>query len=175
MKHPKSHLSTVVLLFVAIAVIACAPAAEPPEPEETATAEAELEAINKLREEFVRVNNTNNASAIATFYTDDTVVMPPNDQTITGKQGIESWHQTLWDQFTTELTVSHVETQVVGDWAFDRATYTIKVTPKAGGESMEDAGRYLEILQKQADGSWRIARDIWSSRLRNRFWVSVTE
>ncbi len=42
MRYPKSHPSTVVLLFVAIAVIACEPATEQPEPEEKATAEAEL-------------------------------------------------------------------------------------------------------------------------------------
>ena len=34
MRYPKSHLSTVVLLFVAIAIVACEPAAEQPQPAE---------------------------------------------------------------------------------------------------------------------------------------------
>ena len=49
MRYPKSHLSTVVLLFVAIAIVACEPAAEQSQPAENATAEADLQALNKLR------------------------------------------------------------------------------------------------------------------------------
>ena len=163
MRYLKSHLSTVVLLFVAIAVVACEPAAEQPQPAENATAEADLQALNKLREEFVSVHNTNDASTLATLYTDDGILMPPNAQAATGKQAIESWFQTSFDQFTAELTLSSVDLQVAGDWAFERGTYTINLTPKAGGESMEDNGKYIVIPQKQADGSWRLARDIWNS------------
>jgi len=36
------------------------------------------------------------------------------------------------------------------------------VTPKAGGESIQLEGKYLVVFQKQPDGSWKAARDIWN-------------
>jgi ketosteroid isomerase-like protein len=68
---------------------------------------------------------------------------------------------------------------VTGDWGFDRGTYTITPTPKVAGEAAEGAsieqseigreldyaqtGKYLWILKRQPDGSWKIARGMWSS------------
>jgi ketosteroid isomerase-like protein len=28
---------------------------------------------------------------------------------------------------------------------------------------MDEAGKYITIYQRQADGSWKMARDIWNS------------
>jgi ketosteroid isomerase-like protein len=40
----------------------------------------------------------------------------------------------------------------------------VHVTPKTAGASMVmQNGKYLVILQKQTDGSWKIARDINNS------------
>lgn len=40
------------------------------------------------------------------------------------------------------------------------------MTPKTGkGKPMSDKGKYIVVLQKQADGSWKIVRDISNSDL----------
>jgi hypothetical protein len=48
-----------------------------------------------------------------------------------------------------------------GDRAFERGTDAI--TPKAGGEPMQDIGKYATIHQRQPGGAWCLARGIWSS------------
>ena len=37
------------------------------------------------------------------------------------------------------------------------------LTPKAGGEPTEDSGKWLGILKRQPNGSWKVHRDIWNS------------
>ncbi len=151
----RSHLALSCLLFIA----SCTPVVV----WETAETEADVEAINSLRDEFIALDNASDAAGLASLYTNDAVLMPPNEAAVTGNQAIESWFQTTFDQFTSEITLASEELEVVGDWAFDRGAYLIVLTPKAGGEGAEDRGKYITILRKQAEGSWKMARDIWNS------------
>ena len=151
----RSHLALSFLLFIA----SCTPVVV----WETAETEADVEAINSLRDEFIVLDNAGDAAGVASLYTNDAVLMPPNEAAVTGNQAIESWSQITFDQFTSELTLAPEEVEVVGDWAFERGTYMIALTPKADGEPMEDRGKYIVILRKQVDGSWKMARDIWNS------------
>jgi ketosteroid isomerase-like protein len=50
------------------------------------------------------------------------------------------------------------ELEVKGDWAFARSYLQVAMTPPHG-ETILPAGWALSILQKGADGRWRIARD----------------
>ncbi|MEE8586821.1 MAG: hypothetical protein V3T83_18425 [Acidobacteriota bacterium] len=63
-----------------------------------------------------------------------------------------------------KIAAEGLEVEVAGDWAFDRGTYTITLTPKAGGEPVfEDEAKYLTITKRQPDGSWKIYRTISNS------------
>ncbi len=154
----RSHLSLLLLLFIA----ACAPALEELV-EEASTTEADVEAINQLPATFAAALNAGDLDGIMAGFTDDAVRMPPNAPAIIGKESIRSLMQTNLEQNTYQLDNPPEEVQVSGDLAFARGTYTVTVTPKAGGESIQREGKYLVIFQKQADGSWKIARDIWNS------------
>ncbi len=151
----RSHLALSFLLFIA----SCTPVVVW-EPAET---EADVDAINSLRDKFIALDNASDAAGLASLFTNDAVLMPPNQAAVTGNQAIESWFQTTFDQFTTEFTVASEELEVVGDWAFDWGAYMTALTPKAGGEATEDRGKYIVILRKQVDGSWRIVKNIWNS------------
>ena len=39
----------------------------------------------------------------------------------------------------------------------------LTLTPKAGGDSVEDHGKYIDLLRRQTSGSWKFARLIWNS------------
>jgi len=89
--------------------------------------------------------------------------MPPNAPAAVGKEAIKSAWQASFDQFASELTITTEETETAGDWTFGRGTYTVVLTPKAGGEPTEDTGKWLSISRRQTDGSWKIHRHIWNS------------
>jgi ketosteroid isomerase-like protein len=66
--------------------------------------------------------------------------------------------------FSAQFSLSPEEVQLAGtDWAFERGDYAITLTPKAGGDPIEDAGKYITLYQRQAGGRWLMARDIWNS------------
>ena len=48
--------------------------------------------------------------------------------------------------------------------AYSVGTYRLTLTPKkAGAKALPtEEGKYLEVLKKQADGSWKILHDMWS-------------
>ncbi len=92
--------------------------------------------------------------------TADTVFMPPNQSRHEGKENVRAWINEFPE--TTSLTVTPVEIQGRGDLAFARGAYTFTVVPP-GMDPISDSGNYIEIWQKQTDGSWLILRDIWNS------------
>ena len=50
------------------------------------------------------------------------------------------------------------EITVSGEFAYEWGTYRGSVRPRAGGEAMSYHGKLLRILQRQADGSWKMHR-----------------
>ncbi len=151
------HLSLLSLLLIA----GCTPT----EPVEEATStEADVEAINKASDEFVAAAKANDTEGLVSVYAADAVLMPPNDPAAKGSEAVRAWMQSFLDQFTIEdFSISAEEVVVTGDWAFRRGTFTMTLSPAVGGEQTQDAGKFIEIWQRQADGSWKIARDIWNS------------
>jgi len=149
------------LILLSLLLIAGCTPTEPVE--EASTTEADVEAIHQLPATFAAALNAGDLDGIMAGFTDDAVRMPPNASAIIGKESIRSLLQTNLEQNTYQLDNPPEEVQVSGDLAFARGTYTVTVTPKAGGESIQREGKYLVIFQKQPDGSWKIARDIWNS------------
>ena len=154
---------TPIVLTLALVLAACEPA-----PQEVAVpaapSQAEVEAaLNSLDEAFASAFNAGDAAAAAALYADDAVLMPPNAPAVTGKEAIQSFWKSGFDQFAGELSLTPAEVEVADDWAFSRGTYAGKSTPKAGGKPIEDTGNGLTIYKRQPDGSWKFARDIWNS------------
>jgi len=125
--------------------------------------EADQAQIDKLRDAFISAFNAGDAETIADQYAPDAVVLPQNQQAVTGHDAIVSLNKATFDQYTPKISVTSAETKIFGDVAFDRGTYTIELTPKAGGNPINDEGKYLIIIQRQPDGSWKVTRDIDNS------------
>jgi uncharacterized protein (TIGR02246 family) len=125
--------------------------------------EVDLKAIDSVRDAHVAAVNAGDARAWAEQFTDDGVQMPPNMPVNVGRSAIESWSKGFMDLFGLEFALSVEEVRVLGGWAFERGTYTIVFSPKSGGPSMQDAGKYITIYQRESGESWRMARDIWNS------------
>jgi uncharacterized protein (TIGR02246 family) len=120
-------------------------------------------AIDRLREAHVATVNAGDADGWVACFADDGIQMPPNFGTNAGKAAIRGWNKGFLGLFSCQLKLSVDEVQVVADWAFERGRYDITLAPKSGGASVDDNGKYITVYQRQPDGGWRIARDIWNS------------
>jgi uncharacterized protein (TIGR02246 family) len=128
----------------------------------------ELEALDSLREAHVAALNAGDSDAWAACFSADAVQMPPNFSANIGADAIRGWSGGMLGAFSAEFSLSPEEVQLTGDdWAFERGGYAITLTPKAGGDPIQDPiqdnGKYITLYQRQADGAWRMARDIWNT------------
>ena len=62
------------------------------------------------------------------------------------------------------ITEDRSKIVIEGNWAFDRGIWIEKRTPKDGGETTEVSFGILQLYQRQADGSWKLARSIWNTK-----------
>lgn len=123
-----------------------------------------LDAIDRVRDDHVAAINANDADAWARCFTTDGVQMPPNDAANIGIDAILAWSTGLLTVFCAEFSLNVDEVELTGErWALERGSYTIALTAKAGGPPHSDSGKYMTIYERQTDGSWLMARDIWNS------------
>jgi uncharacterized protein (TIGR02246 family) len=155
-----------------IAALAC----QPPAKTETATLGAASEAaapaglsaadeaaVRGVDESWAKAATAGDANAVGALYASDATIMAPGMASVKGEA------TKFWSDFFTsmnvkaELTTATVEGR--GDLAFANGTYRMTLTPKKPGAKAypTEEGKYLEVLKKQADGSWKIAYDIWNA------------
>ena len=56
---------------------------------------------------------------------------------------------------TSATRNSMQEVGVGGDWAFSRGVYTYNMMPSQGGDPAVFNGKFMTILRRQPDGSWK--------------------
>ncbi|SNS44793.1 YybH family protein [Tropicimonas sediminicola] len=61
----------------------------------------------------------------------------------------------------TAMEIDPIDIEIAGDWAFSRGVYSS--TRMRDGQEMELDGKFLTILKRQDDGTWKIYRDCFNS------------
>jgi uncharacterized protein (TIGR02246 family) len=121
-------------------------------------------AIAKLRTAYQAAESTQDAAAIAKLYSPDGVEMPPNAPAAKGRAAIEAFHKAFAQQFMLHgMTITPAETKVHGDYAYDIGTYTQALMPMKGGAVVDDHGKYVVLLKKDASGNWWVTHAIYNS------------
>jgi uncharacterized protein (TIGR02246 family) len=152
------------LMLSLLALAACAPAAEEVAVVETGpSVEADVAAIQQLISDEVAAVAAGDLEAWLALFTEDVVMMPANEPTVTGKDAVRAWGQPLFEGFDIEETQSPEELEIAGGWAFTVTTFTFQATPHEGGDTTVESGRIMWIMRRQPDGGWKAARLIWNS------------
>ena len=129
--------------------------------------EADIAAIEDALNQYALALNTGDLELWLSLHTDDIVKMPPGAPAIFGIEELRAHNESGFDNFTFEMTTYPEETQVSGDLGYNWCTYTVSMTPKAGGETIiaEPDGKALGIYKRQADGSWKLSHDCYNSNV----------
>jgi len=120
-------------------------------------------AIERLFERFTSAFNAKDLETLEASYSEDALLIPPGQTSIRGADAIIQgmWAPTF-DAFDVEAALPIHEIEVAGDWAFVRGTYRLRLDPVGGGDPLHEQGRYIDVVRKDADGPWKIARAIWN-------------
>jgi uncharacterized protein (TIGR02246 family) len=124
------------------------------------TARAEIEAANK---ELLAALSNGDAAGVASCYTEDAKLLPPNSEILEGKEAIQAFWQGGIDMGIKEAELKTALVEAQGDAAYEIGTYTLTIEPP-GGPVITDKGKYLVIWKRQ-DGSWKLHADSFHTSL----------
>jgi uncharacterized protein (TIGR02246 family) len=133
-------------------------------PQTQPQAETESVAINALYTEWSKATATRGAEGYISFFVADGAVLPPNASPVEGHEAIREWIQKELDTYTVkDARFLPGPLRITNGWAMRRFTISGKRVPKKGGDPVSFNNKYLDVLQKQADGSWKFVCRMWSS------------
>ena len=154
----RSNRMTLAIFLVAAA--ACTPAGGANKPD-SATMAADLQGIAKVRDAFAAAFKAGDVAAVSALYTTDGLTQPNNQPTGTGPAGISASFKGFFDQFAiTDFTLTPVKTEASGTLGYDIGTYSFTATMKPKGEPVKIDGRYVVVLRKGDDGTWKAIADM---------------
>ena len=130
--------------------------------------ESDIAAIKETLNQYALGVNTGDFDRWISLWAEDGVQMPPDTSSRVGKEQIREGMKPAFDQMNLNITIHSIEeAKVYGDLGLTRCTYTLKMTPKAGGETINAMpdGKALTLVKRQPDGSWKIAYDSFNSNV----------
>jgi uncharacterized protein (TIGR02246 family) len=150
------------VLAVCALAAACAPSAPPPAaPAAPAlNTPADIAALGAAREGFMKAYEAGDAEAIGNLYTKDAISESNNQPSLKGRDAIVASLKGMFEQVTVKTMLTADDTKTLGNVGVDCGRYAVTVTPKAGAASYTNEGRYMVVYVKDADGQWRVWRDM---------------
>jgi ketosteroid isomerase-like protein len=143
--------------------VACTQA-PPPAPPDTRAADAAT--LRDRDTQWSKVTANKDVEGFVGFVADDAMVFPSNAPMVSGKEAIRKWvtELTASPGFAVEWKPSKAEAAGSSDLGYSIGTYEMTVND-AKGKPMTDRGKYVTVWKKQADGTWKVAADIFNSDL----------
>ena len=89
--------------------------------------------------------------------------MAPDTKSTTGRHAVRTYYQGIFDQYKTFLESGYEDVKVWGDLAYGVGFAKVKLVPHHGGDTLRSSAKYINILQRQDDGSWLTTHDIWNA------------
>jgi uncharacterized protein (TIGR02246 family) len=149
------------LLVGVMTLAGCAqqPQAPPPAPPDTRAADEA--AIHAAVKEWSASAQAKDADKFTSFYAEDGVVMMEDAPDISGKAAIrEAIGAMMQDpNFSLSFEADKVVVARSGDLAYETGTYAMTLSD-AKKKPATEKGNYVVVWQKQADGAWKVVRDV---------------
>jgi uncharacterized protein (TIGR02246 family) len=121
---------------------------------------ADVAQVYQLWNEMAAAANEGDMERWMALWSEDGIQMPPGAPRRVGKAAIRGAMQASFERFAPrKARIRPEEIRILGDRAYAHGTYEYEMAPKEGGETKGYAGMFLSILEKQVDGSWKIAID----------------
>ena len=104
--------------------------------------------------------NKHDAESLAALYTQDAVLLPPNEPAVFGRDAIKADHQELFATGDFKIEVEPLETVIDGQLAYVAGRYRMWTDDG----DLVDRGKYIEIW-RAINGEWLIHRDMYNSSI----------
>jgi len=134
-----------------------------------APAHDDLSEILQFRDGWLRQLRAADIDGIIDGFAEGAVVMPGYVPPRLGHDAIRSWYRSNFDRNRIHFDYTSHDIEVEGDWAFERWTVRVTVSPVNDGDDVlgrhTDPGQFTDsgvrVYRQRPDGSWRIDREVW--------------
>lgn len=115
---------------------------------------------SKARAEFVAAVRRGDAAAASELYTSDARLLAPAAPPIRGRQAIEQYWQAGVSAGVRDVELELVTIEGRGGIAYELGRYAVQIDE--AGATVVDRGDYLLVHERQDDGSWRWAIEMFN-------------
>ena len=150
-----SAVAVAVSVAVALAVVGCSTMST-----QTNDTSADLAAITAFNARYLKSINDGDIATLSSLTDEGHIMMSAGGQPIVGKAANDAVNGRTFEQNKIVETWTPLETLIDRNLAYQRGTFTVDATPKAGGPSRHIQGKFVRIYQRQPDRSWRMTRDV---------------
>jgi ketosteroid isomerase-like protein len=121
-------------------------------------------ALRKTTQDWALACNTKQLDDLVELYVPDASVLRPNVPAVRGAAAIREFFFGLLDAGMSEVEMDPLRAELFGDYGYETGRCK-SLVPGAAGKRREERGKYLVLLNRQANGEWKIVADSWSSDL----------
>ena len=121
-------------------------------------------ALRKLAQDWALACNTKQLDDLVDLYLPDAMVLRPNVPAVRGTAAIREFFFGVLDAGMSDVELDPLRSELFGDFGYE-AGRCKSLVPVAMGKRREERGKYLVMLNRQANGEWKIVADSWSSDL----------
>jgi uncharacterized protein (TIGR02246 family) len=130
--------------------------------DEPRSSEADTAAIREATDAMGVAMVAGDVAAVTAMFTADGAMYPPNEPAVVGSAAIEAWGTRMTSGVSmTAATITIDEVRVADDWAVSHGHWAATIS--MGEMTVTDTTKYMLLWERQADGRWQIAHDVWNS------------
>ncbi len=125
----------------------------------------EEQSLKQVMLDYQRYVSAGDIQGYTNLFKDDVIWMPPNAQDRSGKSEVFKAEAGAFSKFKFVFEMVPIEILQLSDtWGIILCSSKGVMTPKSGGEATNFRYRVLFLTEKQPDGRWLIARQIWNQK-----------
>lgn len=115
-----------------------------------------------LLEEYAEAVTSGDFERWISLWTEAGVQMAPDAPQRSSREEIRTAMEPFFDLYEHEMKVDPRDVRLAADWGFVRGEYTHEARSKVGQEQSRRTGKFLTVVEKQSDGTWKIACDCFN-------------
>jgi uncharacterized protein (TIGR02246 family) len=121
------------------------------------------QAIEQTDRQWEQAFNRGDAAGVASLYTENGSLLPPNAEIAQGREAIQQSIQGFIDAGLKNIAFTTVDVGTSGDLAYEIGRYSLDIQPPGSEQTVTDRGKYVIVARRQSDGSWKLVTDIFNT------------
>lgn len=128
--------------------------------------DSDRSAINQLHKQDIEATLSSDIGQLVALWSDDGVLINPGGPPIAGKAAIQNFLTQSFAKNPTSKVLKYepeiTDLQISGEVAYEWGYFSATREDSPTGERSSLRARFLRVMKRQPDGSWKFARVMWS-------------